>query len=114
MVTLETGEKLPASIIAMDSQTDIAVIQVKATRPLPVAKVCICGIANAFLQEKHFPFFSLTLTLNPTLALTQTEIIFLLSLILDWHLWDSSTRRVGHCFGESTYAGQQCHSRDSK
>ncbi len=56
VVTLETGEKLLASVIAMDSQSDIAVIQVKAKRPLPVAKVCILGeIVNFSVQKKKFP-----------------------------------------------------------
>ncbi len=54
MVTLERGEKLPASIIAMDSQTDIAVIQVKATRPLPVAKVYTMCSCECFLERETF------------------------------------------------------------
>ncbi len=103
VVTLETGEKLPASIIAMDSQSDIAVIQVKATRPLPVAKVCILGgVVNSCVQKKKFPRIFLSFNPNPDL---KYNVSFYCDLTLDWHLWDSPTWRVGYCSGESTHAG---------
>ena len=38
-VALSTGETYPAKVVAADSVTDIAVIQIHADRPLPIAKI---------------------------------------------------------------------------
>jgi HtrA serine peptidase 2 len=46
-VTLPTGEKLSAKVKAMDHQTDLALLQVKADRPLPPAQIGNSGTLKA-------------------------------------------------------------------